>query len=94
MQRSARLLSLLRVDKCLFEVQHIQRPGGMRRSWSPLDPLPIGIQEGVSVWQGTPQASQQRAEIGVRLGLCGIGPQQGGEVHARLAGVTMEHQVG
>src|SRR5258708_9081702 len=74
-----------------LEVGHVEGPGSIGL---PLERLLLGTQEVVGCREGAAQTMQQMAEIRVRLGLCGIRPEQKGQVCAGLGGSGMEDEVG
>ena len=74
-----------------LEGGHVQPEGGV----VPPPERPLGhLQEPVGVGQGAPQVVQQVAQVGPRLGLAGVGPEQEGQALARLGRLPVEQQVG
>jgi hypothetical protein len=52
------------------------------------------LQEPVGTGQGAPQDVQQMAQVGPRLGLARVGPEQVGQALARLRRIPVEQQIG
>ena len=77
-------------DGC-FEGQGIAGEGGLRQ---PLHQAGIRPEEGMGPGEHAAQAVEQVAQIGARLGIGGIGPEEKGQMLARLGGAGMQQQVG
>ncbi len=65
-----------------------------RRITSPVQGWAFGAYECVGHGDRLPHGMQQLAQVGARLGLAGVGPEQEGEVLAGLRGGAVQQEVG
>jgi hypothetical protein len=62
--------------------------------WTPAQRAGVGLQEAIRVRQSVAQLMQQLAQVGARLSLTGVRPEQKREVLAQLWGIAVQNQVG
>lgn len=73
-----------------FKCGHIQRIG---RVGTPLHRLAVALQEQIRVGQLFAQAGVNGTQVGEGLLLAGVGPEEEGNVAARLWGAAVQQQV-
>lgn len=88
------MLCLLSPREGLFKVLHVERPGGSFGAWLPKETLPTDMQEGVNMGEDLAQKIEHFAEIGMRLLLGRVGPEQKSEMRAGLRCCSVQQEVG